>query len=406
MILRLTKEQLNSLVRLIGFVGKHDLSNGTVLRARFELENAFKYYLVARPYTYSNELKQRIVAAIQQRQQDELQKTSQEQDQEQDLQQATTSEDQSAQNEVQVDLQTMTSKLTIEQLETLNRLIGFVDMNDQFVTESSLRFKLHRALQYYNIPGTYIYSNELKQKIVAAVQQRQQEILKLQDYVALHLRQATELSLTKFGVALLPAHLGEQVLPAQEKEKEKDKEPPKQKKDPIKIRYSLNCSNLSPQFIMQQLKRLEYDKDDDDLIYNEPLDLLTFELDKYEYDYSQPSTETRIREFLNQWFTEEPQEHQNISFLQHLSSEAIEKLRQRKLKPIRTPIKNATQPLDDQDEQGDKSMQFETIKRMLLNKIVVNNFKSILMKNIKRQENNIITSKNYNYKHLDSQIRK
>ncbi|KAA6308737.1 MAG: hypothetical protein EZS28_056635, partial [Streblomastix strix] len=133
--------------------------------------------------------------------------------------------------------------------------------------------------QYYNVPGPYIYSNELQQRIVASVQQRQQEILELQDQVAQRRRQAT----------LLPAHLGEQVLPAQEKEKEKDNEPPKQKKDPIKI-------------------RLEYDKDDDDLIYNELLDLLTFELDKYDYDYSQPSSEARIREFLNQWFTEEPQE--------------------------------------------------------------------------------------------------
>ncbi|KAA6357290.1 MAG: hypothetical protein EZS28_047183 [Streblomastix strix] len=182
MISRLTKEQLDSLGRLIGFVGMHDLSKGTVLHAQLELENALKYFQVARPYTYSNDLKQRIVAAVQHRQQEEFQKTSQEQatsssttleDQEQATSlleatpEATTSEDQSAQD----DLQTMTSKLTIEQLETLNRLIGFVDVNEQFVTESFLRSKLQRVLEYYNVPGPYIYSNELKQRIVAAVQQ-------------------------------------------------------------------------------------------------------------------------------------------------------------------------------------------------------------------------------------------
>ncbi|KAA6377180.1 MAG: hypothetical protein EZS28_027291, partial [Streblomastix strix] len=189
----------------------------------------------------------------------------------------------------------MTSKFTIELLETLNRLIDFIDKNNQFETESSLRSKLQWALQCYNVPGPQIYSNELKKIIVAAVQQRQQEILKLQDQIAQRRRQTT----------LLPAHLGEQVLPAQEKEKENVKELPKQKKDPIKI-------------------RLGYDDEDADFIYNEPPDLLTFELDKYNYDYSQPSSETRIREFLNQWFTEEPQEPQDISILQPLSSEALE----------------------------------------------------------------------------------
>ncbi|KAA6354421.1 MAG: hypothetical protein EZS28_050052, partial [Streblomastix strix] len=231
MVSRLTKEQLGSLGRLIGFVGIHDLSNETVLHARFEIENALKYYQVARPYTYSDDLKQRIVAAVQQRQQEELQKTSQEQNQEL----ASTSEDQ---NEIQDDLQTMTSNITIEQLETLSRLIGFVDVNDQFVTESSLRSKLQRALQYYNVPGPYIYSNELKQRIVAAVQQRQQEILKWQDQAALRRQQAI-LRLQLPNSVRLPALLGEQVLPAQEKEKEKEKEKdnelPKQKKDPIKI---------------------------------------------------------------------------------------------------------------------------------------------------------------------------
>ncbi|KAA6356280.1 MAG: hypothetical protein EZS28_048192, partial [Streblomastix strix] len=190
----------------------------------------------------------------------------------------------------------MTSKLTIEQLETLSRLIGFDDVNDQFVTESSLRSKLQRALQYYNISGPYIYSNDLKQRIVAAVQKQQQEILKLQDQIAQRRRQAT----------ILPALQGEQVLPAEEKEKEKEKEKelPQQKKNPIKI-------------------KLGYDEDDADFIYNEPHDLLTFELDKYNYDYSQPSSEARIREFLNQWFTEEPQEPADISILQPLSSEAL-----------------------------------------------------------------------------------
>ncbi|KAA6395161.1 MAG: hypothetical protein EZS28_009309, partial [Streblomastix strix] len=343
MVSRLTKEQLGSLGRLIGFVGMHDLSNETVLHARFEIENALKYYQVARPYTYSNDLKQRIVAAVQQRQQEELQKTSQEQatslqkaipeatslqkatpeaislqkatPEATSLQKATheatsssataattTSEDQV---DEQDDLQTMTSKLTIEQLETLSRLIEFVDVNDQFVTESSLRFKLQRALQYYNVPGPYIYSNDLKQRIVASVQQRQQEILKLQDQVAQRRRQAI----------LLHAILGEQVLPAQEKEKEKEKELPKQKKIPIKI-------------------RLSYDDEDADFIYNEPLDLLTFELDKYDYDYSQPLFEARIREFLNQWFTEEPQEPADISILQPLSSEALENICQRKKRAI------------------------------------------------------------------------
>ncbi|KAA6384946.1 MAG: hypothetical protein EZS28_019525, partial [Streblomastix strix] len=300
MVSQFTKEQLSSLGRLIGFVGVHDLSNETVLHVRFEIENALKYYQVARPFTFSNDLKQRIVAEVQQRQQEELQKTSQEQNQEQ----ASTSEDQSALDEVQDDLQTMTSIITIEQLETLSRLIGFVDMNDQFVTESSLRSKLQRALQYYNVPGPYIYSSELKQRIVAAVQQRQQEILKLQNQVAQRRRQAllpATLLPTSFAQS---AHLGDQVLPAQEKEKENVKEPLKQKKDPIKI-------------------RLEYDDEDADFIYNEPLDLLTFELDKYDYDYSQPSSEARIREFLNQWFTEEPQEPADISILQPLSSEAL-----------------------------------------------------------------------------------
>ncbi|KAA6312688.1 MAG: hypothetical protein EZS28_055883, partial [Streblomastix strix] len=140
----------------------------------------------------------------------------------------------------------MTSNLTIEQLETLSRLIGFVDVNDQFVTESSLRSKLQRALVYYNVPGPYIYSNELQQRTVAAVQQRQQEILKLQDQAALRRRQATSLPATLLPASFAhSAHPNEQtsfvatkvaqVLPAQEKEKERDKEPPKQKKDPIKI---------------------------------------------------------------------------------------------------------------------------------------------------------------------------
>ncbi|KAA6319155.1 MAG: hypothetical protein EZS28_054855, partial [Streblomastix strix] len=197
--------------------------------------------------------------------------------------------------------------ITIEQLETLSRLIGFVDVNDQFVTESSLRSKLQRALQYYNVPGPYIYSNELQQRIVAAVQQKQQEILKLQDQAAQRRRQATLLPATKATPNVVELHSVAQVLSA----KERDKEPPKQKKDPIKI-------------------RLGYDDEDADFIYNEPPDLLTFELDKYDYDYSQPSTEARIREFLNQWFTEEPQEPQDISILQPLSSEALENIRQRK----------------------------------------------------------------------------
>ncbi|KAA6371813.1 MAG: hypothetical protein EZS28_032661 [Streblomastix strix] len=298
MVSRLTKEQLGSLGRLIGFVGIHDLSSETVLHARFEIEKALEYYQVARPYTYSNDLKQRIVAAVQQRQQEELQKTSQEQATSSSVTSATTtSEDQV---DEQNDLQTMTSKLTIEQLETLSRLIGFVNVNEQFVTKSSLRFKLQRALDYYNVSGPYIYSNELQQRIVASVQQRQQEILKLQDQVAQRRRQALQpatLLPTSFAQS---SHLEEQVLPAQEKEKEKEKELPQQKKNPIKIKYSLDGSNLSPQFIMQQLKRLEYDDEDADFIYNEPLDLLTFELDKYNYDYSQPSSKTKIREFLNQ----------------------------------------------------------------------------------------------------------
>ncbi|KAA6353179.1 MAG: hypothetical protein EZS28_051294, partial [Streblomastix strix] len=234
----------------------HDLSSETVLHARFEIEKALEYYQVAKPYTYSNDLKQRIVAAVQHRQQEELQKTSQEQATSSSATPETaTSEDQVDEHD---DLQTMTSNITIEQLETLSRLIDFVDVNDQFVTESSLRSKLQRALQYYNVSGPYIYSNELRQRIVAAVQQRQQEILKQQDQDVQRRRQA-----------LLPVHLDEQVLPAQEKEKEKDNEPPKQKKDPIKI-------------------RLGYDDEDADFIYNEPPDLLTFELDKYDYDYSQP----------------------------------------------------------------------------------------------------------------------
>ncbi|KAA6360040.1 MAG: hypothetical protein EZS28_044433, partial [Streblomastix strix] len=233
MVSRLIKEQLGSLGRLIGFFGMHDLSNETVLHARFEIENALKYYQVARPYTFFNDLKQRIVAAVQQQQQEELQKTSQEQASSSSATPATTtSEDQV---DEQDDLQTMTSKLTIEQLETLSRLIGFVDVNDQFVTESSLRFKLQRAIQYYNVPGPYIYSNQLLQRIVAAVQQRQQEILKQQDQDAQRRRQATLLPAHLGEQALLPAHLDEQLLPAQEKEKEKDNEPPKQKKDPIKI---------------------------------------------------------------------------------------------------------------------------------------------------------------------------
>ncbi|KAA6372482.1 MAG: hypothetical protein EZS28_031991 [Streblomastix strix] len=304
MVSRLTKEQLGSLDRLICFVGIHDLSNGTVLHERFGLENALEYYQVARPCIYSNDLKQKIVATVRQRKQEELQKKSQEQvtSSPATLQSANVMssfaqpEDQSVQYEEQDNLQTMISKLTIEQLETLNRLICFVDMNNQFVTESSLRSKLQRALEYYNISGPYINSNDLKQRIVAAIQQRQQEILQLQDEVTQRRRQAQ----SGIYATLLPAHLGKQVLPAQQKEEEKDKEPPKLKKYPIKIRYSLDGSNLSPQFIMQQLKRQEYDKDDDDLIYNEPLDILTFELDKYDYDYSQPSSEARIREFLNQ----------------------------------------------------------------------------------------------------------
>ncbi|KAA6330870.1 MAG: hypothetical protein EZS28_053447, partial [Streblomastix strix] len=221
----------------------HDLSNETVLHARFEIENALKYYQVAKPYTYSNDLNQRIVAAVQHRQQEELQKTSQEQATSSSATPETaTSEDQvdeqttfDATKVAHDDLQTMTSKLTIEQLETLSRLIGFVDVNDQFVTESSLRSKLQRALQYYNVPGPYIYSNELRQRIVAAVQQRQQEILKQQDLDAQRRRQATLLPAHLGEQALLPAHLDEQVLPAQEKEKEKDNELQKQKKDPIKI---------------------------------------------------------------------------------------------------------------------------------------------------------------------------
>ncbi|KAA6359951.1 MAG: hypothetical protein EZS28_044521, partial [Streblomastix strix] len=201
----------------------HDLSNETVLHARFEIENALKYYQVAKPYTYSNDLKQRIVAAVQHRQQEELQKTSQEKATSSSATPETaTSEDQV---DEQDDLQTITSSITIEQLETLSRLNGFVDVNDQFVTESSLRSKLQRVLQYYNVSGPYIYSNELKQRIVAAVQQRQQQILKLQDQEAQRRRQA-----------LLPATKVAQVLPSQEKEKERDQEPPKQKKDPIKIR--------------------------------------------------------------------------------------------------------------------------------------------------------------------------
>ncbi|KAA6383608.1 MAG: hypothetical protein EZS28_020861, partial [Streblomastix strix] len=166
MVSRLTKEQLGSLGRLIGFVGMHDLSKKTVLHARFEIENALKYYQVARSYTFSNDLKQRIVAAVQHRQQEELQKTSQEQATSSSATPATTMPED--QNEMQDDLQTMTSNITIEQFETLSILIGFVDVNDQFVTESSLRSKLQRALQYYNVPGPYIYSSELKQRIVAA----------------------------------------------------------------------------------------------------------------------------------------------------------------------------------------------------------------------------------------------
>ncbi|KAA6327899.1 MAG: hypothetical protein EZS28_053776, partial [Streblomastix strix] len=206
MVSRLTKEQLSSLGRLIGFVGIHDLSDGTVLHARLVIENALKYYQVTKPYTYSNDLKLRIVAAVQQRQQEELQKTSQEQATSSSATPATTtSEDQDDEQATLLpvnisqkdDLQTMTSNITIEQLETLSRLIGFVDVNDQFVTESSLRSKLQRALQYYNVPGPYIYSNELQQRIVAAVQQKQQEILKFQDQAAQRRRQATLLPATK-----------------------------------------------------------------------------------------------------------------------------------------------------------------------------------------------------------------
>ncbi|KAA6384167.1 MAG: hypothetical protein EZS28_020307 [Streblomastix strix] len=322
MVSRLTKEQLDSLGRHIGFVGILELSSGTVLHVRFEIEKALTYYQVARTNTFSNDLKQRIVAAVQQRQQEELQKTSQEQNQEQYQQQAITLEDQSAQDEVQDDFQTIILKLIIEQLETLNSFIGFVDIKDQFVTESSLRSKLQRALEYYNVPGSYIYSNELMQKIVAAVQQRQQEILKLQDQVALRRKQALQ------GILVLPA--------------------------------------------------LEYEKDYDYPIYNEPFDLFTFELDKCDNDLSQPSSEARIKEFLNQRFTEEPYEPVDISILQPLSSEALENIRQRKKKPIQAPVQKIddqatlkqasfAQPeamllLDDQDEQGNKSIQFETIK--------------------------------------------
>ncbi|KAA6358632.1 MAG: hypothetical protein EZS28_045841, partial [Streblomastix strix] len=49
-----------------------------------------------------------------------------------------------AQDQEQDDLQTISSKLTIQ-----------------------------RSLEYYNIPGPYIYSNDLKQRIVAAVQKQQ-----------------------------------------------------------------------------------------------------------------------------------------------------------------------------------------------------------------------------------------
>ncbi|KAA6381134.1 MAG: hypothetical protein EZS28_023338, partial [Streblomastix strix] len=418
MVSRLTKEQLGSLGRLIGFVGIHDLSSETVLHARFEIEKALEYYQVARPYTYSNDLKQRIVAAVQQRQQEELQKTSQEQTSSSSATPATTtSEDQVDEQTTslpvnfsqQDDLQTMTSKLTIEQLETLSRLIGFVDKNDQFVTESSLRSKLQRALEYYNVSGPYIYSNDLKQRIVAVVQKQQQEILKLQDQIAQRRRQAT----------ILPALQGEQVLPAQEKEKEKEKELPKQKKDPIKIRYSLDGSNLSPQFIKQQLKRLGYDGDDADLIYNEPHDLLTFELDKYDYDYSQPSSEARIREFLNQWFTEEPQQSKDLSFLEPHSSEALENIRQRKKKPIQAPVQKiddqATQiptnfalPLYDQDEQGDKSMQFETLKEDVNKQNRREQFQMYLdekYKKIKEQHNNIEELQIQAFRLLDEEMR-
>ncbi|KAA6372489.1 MAG: hypothetical protein EZS28_031984 [Streblomastix strix] len=308
----------------------HDLPNGTLLYARFEVENALKYYQVARPYIYSNDLKQRIIAAVQQRQQEELQKSSQEQATSSSATpEATTSEDQSAQDDEQDDLQTMTSKLTIEQLETLNRLIGFVDKNDQFVTESSLRSKLQRALEYYNVPRLYIYSSDLKQRIVAAVQQRQYEVLKFQYYVVLSRRQAT----------LLPAHLDEQA-----------------------------------QYGIQVLPALGQNLNGEEFIYNQPLYLLQIELDKYYYDYSQSLSEAKTREFLNQWFTEEPQEHEDISFLKPFSSEALENLRQRKKKPIQAPFKEATlslkiasQSLDEYqlklasnevalDEQGDKSI--------------------------------------------------
>ncbi|KAA6356873.1 MAG: hypothetical protein EZS28_047600 [Streblomastix strix] len=67
MVSRLTKEQLSSLGGLNGFVDMHDLPSGTVLHARFEQEDALEYYQVARPYTYSNDLKQRIVATVQER---------------------------------------------------------------------------------------------------------------------------------------------------------------------------------------------------------------------------------------------------------------------------------------------------------------------------------------------------
>ncbi|KAA6382595.1 MAG: hypothetical protein EZS28_021879 [Streblomastix strix] len=221
MVSRLTKEELGSLGRLIGFVGMHDLSNETVLHARFEIENALKYYQVARPYTFSNDLKQRIVAAVQQRQQQELQKTSQEQNQEL----TSTSEDQSAQNEEQDDLHTMASKLTIEQLKALN---------------------LDKKAQY-----------EIQ---VLPAKEKEKE-------------QATSLLKTTF------------------KDKEQHKEHPKQNKNPTKIRYAIDSTSPSANFVIYQLKRQGHDWDGDELIYNEPLDQLQIELDKYDYDYSQPSSE-------------------------------------------------------------------------------------------------------------------
>ncbi|KAA6372173.1 MAG: hypothetical protein EZS28_032300, partial [Streblomastix strix] len=228
-------------------------------------------------------------------------------------------------------------------------------------------------------------------------------------------RQATLLPATKATPSVVELRSVAQVLPA----KEKEKEPLKQKKDPIKIRYSLDDSNLSPQFIMQQLKGLGYDDDDADFIYNEPRDLLTFELDKYDYDYSQPSSEARIREFLNQRFIEEPQELVDISILQPLSSEALENIRQRKKKPIQAPVQeiddqailipaNFAQPLDDQDEQGGKSMQFETLKEDALKQNRREQYQKYLdekYKKIREQHNNIEGLQIQAFRLLDEEMR-